>query len=148
VLPVQNPLWKLLEQVQPDGDRVIGLLFVAANEGAHESMQCLIQYDKLNTQAIVGIADATAATRQHDSVGRSGGRDLPKRSTRLQRQQADKHQQGAARLQQLEQLLLTCLTANHVELVNMLIEDCPAVALLGELHWTGQHAMLVVYAMP
>jgi hypothetical protein len=41
---------------------------------------------------------------------------------------------GATDLQQLEQLLLTCLAAREARLVADLIEEAPAVALLGELH--------------
>jgi hypothetical protein len=96
--------------MQLSSDQIWSLLFVAANEKCPSAFNLLVQYDKEHTH--VFAATGKEVNTDNDSNSTSGATDL----------------------QQLEQLLLTCLAAREARLVADLIEEAPAVALLGELH--------------
>jgi hypothetical protein len=110
--------------MHPSSDEIWSLLFVAANEGCQAAFRALMIYDKEHTQVFVG-----------------GGMNLTSDNS------STKVASGAA-LQQLEQLLLTCLTASQVELITLVIEEAPAVALLSECTCTIHgHLECAVYSM-
>jgi hypothetical protein len=125
---LQGELAKLLKRKKPSRDRLMGLLFIAGHQGDAGAFESLIEYDKGNTLLLVGDASNTPVSKADKTGKRASRRQAGTAGTSV----VSSVQQQEAHLQQLEQLLLTCLTSNHVELASLLIAQGPALALLGE----------------
>lgn len=104
---------------------VTDLLFIAANNGCRRTFRALLDHDELHTRVLVGGAGAAAAPRgpRSKETGRGGSRgssgSQPDRSPQQQPAQV------------IEQLMLTCVAASHIDALCWLV-DLPAAADLGE----------------
>lgn len=113
VTNLQGEIRWQLETARPSRGRILDLLFIAVNQGTKYAVWPLLEYDLSHTKVLYAITTESAG----DSISRARDSDVHLQDTHVQ---------------QLEQLLLTCLTANHVGLLKVFVKEASALAFLGE----------------
>jgi hypothetical protein len=128
---LQDSSFGVVKDGEPSAAIVIDLLFISANEGS-ESMFCqVMEFDKSHTHALSSAGSAAPVpsntTAPHTARSSSGAH--PETSVQQQQRQP---------AQMVEQLLLTCLVSEQLDMVWQLVRH-PAAACLGEhkhQHWS------------
>lgn len=138
-------LWKLTPNrntgMRLDATMMVDLMFIACNEGSHHVMPTLLECDETYTKLLTEPGPGPVAVRMADDLARdqhsSQQEDLAQAPSPLpphaQQQQQQRHavasEQQPAHL--VDQLLMTCLAADHVHLLQIAV-NAPAARRLGK----------------